>query len=129
MSEPFVTVTKVLGKPVVQVRIGTEIVNYPLTRVGCLNAGRAIQASGAESWQNSSSVDFPQEVKPGCRLDVREIMSEGFQAAFNKVDRPRKTLLTKLFALGAGEAFQATLTPEEAEVFKFLKERHDQGEI
>ena len=101
MSEPFVSVTKYKGLAVVQVRIGTNHLRYPLTKAGCLQAGRDIHTGfkgRVDSWMNSSSVDFPQEVKRGFRWDVRELMAEGFREMMEKAEAPRKSLVKKIMA-------------------------------
>ena len=128
MSDPYVSVTKHTGEPVVQVRLGDKHRRYPLTAKGCLQAGHDLYHAGAEHWMNSSSVDFPQEVKKGCRLDVRELMSEGFQKALEEFQRPQKELVEKILKHCEQEAFQNTLNPKEQELFKKIAEKTRRGE-
>lgn len=78
----YVSVTLHDGSPVVSVDgRGGNIKYFPLTKRGCRAAGAWLFAEKQESWMNSSSVDFPQEVKKGFRHDVRELMEEGFTAS------------------------------------------------
>lgn len=77
----FVSVTRHEGQAVVKVDgRGGNIAYFPLTVRGCREAGAWLYAEKQESWMNSSSVDFPQEVKKHFRHDVRELMEEGFTA-------------------------------------------------
>lgn len=131
-SEPYVRIEMHKGKAVVCVMTGdedgeTHKKRYPLTKAGCLEAGAAIYAMGAESWMCSSSVDFPQEAKPGFRLDVRELMSEGFRKALEEFDRPRKELVGKIMEWCSKKDFQATLTPKEQVLFDVMKKKVANG--
>ena len=127
--EPFVFVTKYRGKPTLRVTYTDDTTkNYPLTRAGCLQAGSDIYKSGAESWMNSSSVDHPQETKPRCRLDIREIMGEAFNAALAEQMRPQKELVEMILKHCEREEFQKTLTPKQQALFKVICEKTRKGE-
>ena len=77
----FVSVCKYLDRPHVKVDgRGGNVMYFPLTIKGCKAAGAWLYAEKQESWMNSSSVDFPEEVKKGFRHDVRELMAEGYRA-------------------------------------------------
>jgi len=133
MTEPYVQVRMHRGKPVVAVSLGdedgdTKTKRYPLTKAGCLKAGADIYMLGVAHWMCSSSVDFPQEVKKGCRLDVRELMSEGFTKALEEFDKPRKVVVAKILAWCAKKDFQATLTPKEQVLFAIMKEKTEKDE-
>jgi hypothetical protein len=128
MSLIFVSVTKHKGEPVVQVRLGDKHKHYPLTAKGCRQAGAEIYATGAESWTNSSSVDFPQEVKRGCRLDVRELMDEGFQKALEEYQRPQKELVNMILTHCELPEFQNTLTKEQKKLFAKIADKTRRGE-
>ncbi len=121
--DPFVTVTLNRKQPVVKVRIGEKERFYPLTAAGCRQAGKELFEAGAESWMCSSSVDFPQELKKGCRLDVRELMNQGFRQAYEKREAPRKAMTDKMLAYCQCPDFQAKLTIEEKQAFVKLVER------
>jgi hypothetical protein len=125
--DPYVSVTKYKGKAVVDVRIGQNHLRYPLTKAGCLAAGRDIFKGfngEVDSWMNSSSVDFPQEVKPGFKWDVRELMSQGFQEELDKAEAPRKSLVKKIMALVLkDEQFLMALPPEEFKAWEVLQKR------
>lgn len=123
MSEPFVSVDKVKGVAVVKVRIGDKHRHYPLTKVGCRTAGKELFEAGAESWMNSSSVDFPHEVKRGFRHDVHELMTEGFRTAMAIEEAPRKSMVAKMMTWCASDDFQATLTEVEQTAFVALVKR------
>lgn len=129
--DPYVSVTKYKGKPVVEVRIGENRLRYPLTADGCRAAGRDIYKGfngQVESWMNSSSVDFPQEVKKGCRLDVRELMAEGFRAALDEQMKPQRELVAMILAHCEKDDFQKTLTPKQQALFKVIAEKTRKGE-
>jgi hypothetical protein len=126
--DPFVSVTKHKGEPVVQVRIRDKHRHYPLTAKGCRQAGHDLYHAGAESWMNSSSVDFPQEVKKGCRLDVRELMGEGFQAALTEYQRPQKELVEMMLAHCEEDEFQQKLTAPQKALFKKIAEKTRRGD-
>lgn len=51
-----------------------------MTKRGCIAAGKWLAEIGAEDWSNSSSVDFPKEVKPRFRHNVSDLMVEGFRS-------------------------------------------------
>lgn len=126
--EPFVSVERHDGVACIKVRIGDKHRRYVLTKAGCLQAGRELHAAGAESWMNSSSVDFPQEVKRGFKWDVRELMDEGFRAALEEFDRPRKELVDLIMAHCSKADFQRTLTPKQQALFGILKDKVKKGE-
>ena len=132
---PFVFVTMYRKQPTLRVsyregsgKLAGKTKNYPLTAAGCRQAGHDIFKSGAEDWMNSSSVDFPQEVKKGCRLDVRELMSEGFAKALEEHGRPQKELVALILAWCSKPDFQKTLTPKQQSLFAVIKERTLKGE-
>jgi hypothetical protein len=131
---PYVFVTMYRKLPTLRVsyREGSKLdgktKNYPLTAAGCRQAGRDIFKSGAETWMNSSSVDFPQEVKKGCRLDVRELMSEGFTKALEEHSRPQKELVGMILTHCEKPDFQKTLTPKQQALFKVIAEKTRKGE-
>ncbi len=108
-------------KPVLLVMTESWSHRYPLTPTDCRQAGADLFLSGVEEWGYSSSVDFPREVKPGFRGDVRILVAEGWQAAFDVADAPRKSLVAKMFAWCDRAEFRATLTPEEKAEYKKIK--------
>ena len=75
----FVSVTNHEDKPVVQIRDDNDIpVRFPLTKLGCIEAGKYLRNQKQESWLCSSSVDFPKEVKKGFKYDVHELLYQGY---------------------------------------------------
>lgn len=75
----FVSVTNDEGKAVVQIRDDNDSpVQFPLTKRGCLEAGKYLRTKQQESWLCSSSVDFPREVKKSFKYDVHELLSQGY---------------------------------------------------
>jgi len=124
----FVSVEKHDGKPCVKVKVGDNACQrYPLTKKGCLQAGRDLYAEGIENWINSSSVDFPQAVKPGCKLDVRELMGQGFQEAADAADAPRKRMVAKVLAFCLkSDEFMSSLDPDEFTAFSIAEEANRQ---
>ena len=76
----FVSVTKNDGQAVVSINAAQERKYFPLTKRGCIAAGKWLAEIGADSWSNSSSVDFPKEVKPRFRHNVSDLMTEGFRS-------------------------------------------------
>lgn len=122
---PYVGVQNIEGKPyvVVDTGIGSQH-RYPLNFDGCRQAGRALFTLGAEEWQCSSSVDFPQETLPGFRGDVRALMSEGYQQEMEKATFPRKSAIAKILAHCSKSEFLNTLTPEEREAFNKIKSEY-----
>ncbi len=125
--DPFVSITRREGKAVVQVRVGAEGAHFPLTQAGCLAAGRHIYKlfdGKVDHWLNSSSVDFPQEYRPGCRLDVRGLMSEGFEQERTDVNAPRETFIQKMVAFCiASDEFVAALSQQEADWLEELRSK------
>ena len=75
----FVSITKKNDQPWLEIN-GREdgMVFFPLTVKGCRDAGKYLYESGQMSWSCSSSVDFPREIKPSFRRDVRELILEGY---------------------------------------------------
>lgn len=130
--DPFVSVEKHKGEAVIKVRIGDKAYRYPLTKAGCLQAGREIYTrfdGEVESWMNSSSVDFPQEVKKGFRWDVREVMAEGFREELTKAEAPRKRVVAKIMALVlADDAFLTALPEDEFKAWEALYDRIKKNE-
>lgn len=123
----FVTIEKKKGVVYLVVKYRTKTgekpVYYPLTAQGCRKAGADLHENGAEDWMHSSSTDFPHEYKPTFRGDVREYMSEGYNAAKDREEAPRKRLVDKMMAWCSTTQFQATLTPEEKLAFVKLDKR------
>jgi hypothetical protein len=76
----FVSVTKNNGVAVVSIDSDEGKKFFPLTKRGCIAAGKHLAEIGADSWSNSSSVDFPKEVKPRFRHNVSDLMGEGFRS-------------------------------------------------
>lgn len=125
----FVSVGKHKGEPVVTVRYGDRSQkHYPLTAAGCRQAGAELHAAGVEDWMHSSSVNWPNEVKPTFRGDVSEYMGQGFRAAMKKEEEPRKRLVAKMMAAAALPAFQATLTDDEKDAYVKLAKRIADGD-
>jgi hypothetical protein len=125
MSSPFVTVETHRGNAVLKVSTGdNSCQRYPLNYEGCRQAGRDLHDAGVEDWMCSSSVDFPQEVKAGFRGDVRELMTEGWQQAYDKKQAPRKSLIAKMLTHCSGREFQYTLTPDEQKEFQKIKDEY-----
>lgn len=112
---PYVSVTRNETQAVLRVR-ANETHDYPLTKNGCLQAGRDLFNSGAESWLCSSSVDFPEEVKKSFKHDIRELLDQGFQEEQEKIYAPRKSLIKKMldFCKNSNK-FILSLTDEEYE--------------
>ena len=85
---PYISVEKVGGEAVIRVRVSriTKYIKlFPLNRKGCLQAGEYLFNSGAIMWSKSSSVNWPRDVNPRCRLrDVGELICMGFLNAKNK---------------------------------------------
>ena len=75
----FVSVTTNDGQAVVSINSAEGKKYFPLTKRGCIAAGKYLAEIGAESWSNSSSVDFPKEIKPSFRHNVSDLMVEGFR--------------------------------------------------
>ncbi len=119
----YVTVCRIDHKAVVKVRFHCGLsTTFPLTKAGCRLAGKALYDAGEESWMNSSSVDFPGELgKRYASLDVRELMSEAFQAELEKAGAPRKRLIAKMIARCSQKDFQATLDDEERVAFATIR--------
>lgn len=122
---PYVCVTKVKGQAVLQVEFTDDKKQtYPLTFENCRQAGRDLFNAGAESWTNSSSVDFPQETSPGFRGDVRELMGQGYQQEMDKAGKPRKATIAKMLAHCSKPDFIKTLTPAELKAFIKIKSEY-----
>lgn len=76
----FVSVTRIDGEAVVSINAAEGRKFFPLTKRGCIAAGKYLAEIRAESWSNSSSVDFPKEVKRSFRHDVSELMMQGYRS-------------------------------------------------
>lgn len=75
MSEPFVSIH---GRGRLA-HLCVEDKCFPLTQMGCVEAGRYLRSIGVDKWLCGSSVDFPGEYKEGSQLDVRSLMQEGWE--------------------------------------------------
>ena len=51
---------------------------FPLTKEGCIDAGKFMYKNKQTSWSNSSSIDFPYEY--GFEEDIRELMLQGYES-------------------------------------------------
>jgi len=121
MVDPYVSLEMHDGMAVIKVAVGKNALRFPLTKAGCLAAGRDIFKMDAPHFMCSSSVDFPQLIKPRCRLDVRELMSEGFTKAMDEAERPRKKLISKIVTFcNMSAVFMSKLTDEEKALFDVL---------
>lgn len=128
MNEPFVRIEKHKGDVVILVEYTNRKKRYPLTQRGCIQAGEELFKSGAESWMNSSSVDFPRQFKKWFAGDVRELMALGFQAQMDKEEAPRKSLVAKMMGRCGKQDFQSLLTTEEKEMFVELANRIEENQ-
>ena len=127
-SQPYVFVTIYRKKPTLRVIHSDDLtLNYPLTKAGCQKAAQDIHSAGAESWMCSSSVDFPQEVKPRCRLDIHDIMGKEFQKLVEEQARPQKELVAMILKHCAKPEFQNTLTPKQQALFGVIVENTRKG--
>ncbi len=127
--EPYVLVTLYRKQPTLRVMFQDgNTSNYPLTRDGCEQAARDIHKTGAESWMCSSSVDFPQETKPRCRLDIHDIMGKEFQKQVEEFARPQKELVGMILTHCEKPEFQNTLTPKQQALFAIIAEKTRKGE-
>ena len=117
---PHVRLEKVEGKAVVVVKTNQHE-KYPLTFAGCRQVGADLYAGGFETYTCSSSVDFPEEIKPSFRGDVRSLINEGFREALHKKEKPKQALIAKMMARCEQPDFQAILTDKEKTAFVELK--------
>lgn len=98
---------------------------FPLDRNGCIAAGKLLFDIGAEHWRCSSSVDFPADIVPRCRLDVRNLVADGYHAAFNSAMKPRLDMITKAMKfLYASEEFTAALSEKEKAAWDEMYNEH-----
>jgi len=82
MSDAFVSITKHEGEAVIEVDFNNRQQGssfFPLTKRGCIEAGKWLHRLGVGSWLNSSSVDSPREVKKSFRHNVSDLMDEGYR--------------------------------------------------
>lgn len=77
----FISLTRnVHSIAVVSIRYSEGVADFPLTKRGCIAAGKFLSEIKAESWMFSSSVDFPKEVKPSFRHNVLDLIDQGFNS-------------------------------------------------
>ena len=119
MNEAFVFTTIYRKQPKLRVsyRDGTTK-SYPLTELGCTLAGIDLFKNGVESWTNSSTVDFPECCE--CTFDIRKLMEDGYNAAFEEFQKPQKELIALIMKWCQKKDFQQTLTGKQQELFKVL---------
>lgn len=87
---------------------------FPLDRDSCMAVGKLLFDLGAEHWSCRSSIDFPEEIVPRCRLDIRELVLRGYHKAYNHAVKPQRGMLIKaLKFLYASKEFVASLSVEE----------------
>jgi hypothetical protein len=121
---PYLSIEKFHREWVLKIRESdTHYQVHPLTKPGCVRAGRALFEAGHESWLYSSSVDFPREYKPRFRHDVRDLIRQGYAAARAEADVPREAVVRKVLEWCARADFQDTLTDEERVAFAALSGR------
>lgn len=121
---PYVSVENHRGTPSVKVKVSaTHFEVYPLTKRGCLAAGRALFAAGAENWMCASSVDFPRETKPGFRGDARQFINDGFQAELEAANAVRLSVVSKMCVYCMRSEFQDTLSSGQKAAFRELFEQ------
>lgn len=98
---------------------------FSLDQNGCAAAGKLLFDIGAQHWRCSSSVDFPDEVVPQCRLDVRELVAAGYREAFNFAMKPRRDMITKAMKfLYASAEFIAALSAKEKVAWDEMYNEH-----
>jgi hypothetical protein len=68
------------GQAVVSINAAEGTKHFPLTKRGCIAAGKWLGEIRAEDWSNSSSVDYPKEIKPSFRHNVSELMIQGYRS-------------------------------------------------
>jgi|694.fasta_scaffold143125_6 hypothetical protein len=78
----IVSVRKSKGIAVIQVEFEGHILRFPLTKKSCIGLGQYMFERGQHSWLYSSTIDYPKEVKPSFRYDIRELMMEGYKKAY-----------------------------------------------
>ena len=59
-------------------------VSFPLTKRGCMKMGEFLFNSQVSHWLCSSSIDFPREIKPSFKYDVRDLLDSGWKDACKK---------------------------------------------
>lgn len=87
---PYVSVDNHNNEPSLCVDFRPQKKWFPLTAEGCREAGREIHARGWLMWQYSSSADFPCDLKPTFRGDVREYIESEY-ARIQRGDNANKT--------------------------------------
>ena len=120
---PFVTLEEHKGEPSYLAidgasRLGN--ITFPANKTGCRKAGEYLYDQGVETWNCSSTCDFPKEY--GCKVNVRRLIVEGHRMAAARRVQPRRIVLAKMFKLCSGMTFQACLNKQQKEVFKQLRE-------
>ena len=125
-----VSVSKHIGKPVLIVLDSQDKAKiHPLTKASCIQAGRDMFLAGQESWTNSSTVDFPQEIRPGFKHDIRELMNAGFVEELDKAEAPRKRAGAKAMAFRSlSNEFLHSLTKVERLAWEEIAREHKRSE-
>lgn len=81
----YVSITKKNSRPIVRIQGEGKTQDFPLSKRGCLTAGRYLYLQKQESWICSSSVDFPKEIHPEFRHDVHALLTEGWRNSHDAV--------------------------------------------
>lgn len=114
MIYPYLSVKERKSKPILEVCFDNCLLDFPLTKKGCIQAGRYLWSINTERWQYASSVDFPQTVKPRCKLDIRELIDQGFNQEKTKSEAAHKSVTRKIIDLAAkDDQFLMALSADE----------------
>lgn len=121
--QPYVSIDKVKGGCRLVVDYGSRKEEYYVTKPAILQAGEDLYDAKCAVWMCSSSVDFPEEYGAD-KLDVRTLLEKGWHKRKDEEEKPRRSVIEKMFAACSKRSFQDTLTPEEKGAFKKLKKEN-----
>ena len=83
MQNCFIAVTIHDGTPSVEITLDHRTCYFPLTKKGCIEAGKRLCEEKITSWMCSSSVDFPREYKKSFnrKYNVSDLIDQGYTSA------------------------------------------------
>jgi hypothetical protein len=94
-----------------------DAVSFPLTKAGCIAAGRHLYAIGAVRWLCSSSVDHPREVEPWFEWNVSDLLDAGYSEVREAAAMAEASLHQKMVEYHNNGSFKLRLSPDELEIF------------
>lgn len=98
---------------------------FELSKDGCIRTGVFLFSLQPESVMHDSSLNFPNIVKPRCKLNIKRWIYDGYRQAINKDRKDKTKFIRKMFRfLNLKTEFNATLSRAEKVQWVRLQSRY-----